>query len=175
MEYAKGAARLLAMIGLTAGGATAAQAGMESANADARILGLLSVSAGDVLSFGSFSEAAGSGIIDMAPNGTTNCVGFQWCGGSPQPGTFDVSGEPNHSVHISMPGNFFLHSGGNSVEIGNVVFSGSGVTVQSYFHSNAVLDASGALEFRITGSLWAQPGTPAGSYSGTYTVTVDYQ
>lgn len=156
-------------------GASAAQAGIESGNADARILGPLSIAVGDTFSFGSFTETASSGIIDMATDGSTNCIGFGYCGGSPQPGTFDVTGEPNHSVHISAPGNIFLYSGGNSVEIGNVVFTGAGVTIQSYFHSNAVLDSGGALAFKITGSLWAQPGTPAGNYSGSYTVNVDYQ
>lgn len=143
----------------------------------AKILTPLTITPVDELDFGKFApDGSGNTIVDMDQTGAVTCMGASLCGAdSPKAGSFNVSGTPNQAVHLSSPGNFFLYNGSNTVEIGNGILSGAGVTVQSYFSSNAVLNSSGALTFKYTGSLWMTAGTPQGDYSGNYTVVVNYQ
>ncbi len=142
----------------------------------AKMIKQLTITAIDEMSFGRFApDGSGNTIVDMAMDGSTSCMGASVCSSAGTPGTFSVTGSPNQIVHISMAGNFFLYNGTDSVEVGNIVFSGTNVAVLSYFQSNGLLDSAGALDFKITGSLWMTAGTPDGDFSGSYTVNVDYQ
>lgn len=163
-------------IGLTAIAAPA-HAENSSAAGKAKVLAPVTVTAQDELSFGTFVTDGSGGIIDLDTDGNrASCMGFSACTGTTSAATFQATGTVGQTIHISSPGNFFLTgSNGGTVEIGNVQFNGVGVNVISYFHSNAVVPPSGNLTFRMTGSLWANPGTDNGDYAGTFTVNVDYQ
>jgi hypothetical protein len=142
-----------------------------------KVVSPISITPTTALDFGKFaSDGSGNTIVDMDTAGAVTCMGASLCGAnSPTPGTFDIVGTPNQLVDLSSPGNFFLYDGANSVEIGNVVLSGSNVNILSYFHSNGTLDGAGAMTFKVTGSLWMTAGTPAGDFAGTYSVVVNYQ
>jgi Domain of unknown function (DUF4402) len=172
--------RTMVAAALMAGAATLAmpaQAANGSAAGKAKILQPVTVTATGDLNFGTFVTDGSGGIIDLDTSGNlAACMGFSVCSGTTSAGTFRATGTVGQTLHISSPGNFFLTgSNGGTVEIGNVQFNGVGVAVQSYFHSNAMVPANGIVDFRITGSLWANPGTLDGDYAGTFSVNVDYQ
>lgn len=162
---------------LAMGMAMPAHAANSSAASKAKILAPVTVAATGELDFGTFVTDGSGGIIDMDQNGNrTSCMGFSICSGATSAATFQATGTVGQTLVITSPGNFFLvGSNGGTVEIGNVIFSGPDVTVVSYFNSTAVVPASGSLNFNMTGSLWAQPGTDNGEYSGSFTVNVNYQ
>lgn len=157
--------------------AAPAHAADSSAAGKAKVLAPVTVAATGEMSFGTFVTDGSGGIIDLDTDGNrASCMGFSACTGATSAATFQATGTVGQTLHISSPGNFFLTgSNGGTVEIGNVQFNGAGVNVQSYFHSNAVVGATGLVDFRMTGSLWANPGTINGDYVGTFTVNVDYQ
>ncbi|MBK8631125.1 MAG: DUF4402 domain-containing protein [Sphingomonadales bacterium] len=169
--------RALATAVALVGASGAAHAATGTGNSTSKVLAPITITPVDALNFGKFaSDNSGNTIVDMDQSGAVTCMGASLCGANaPTTGSFDVSGTPNQVVHISSPSNFFLYNGANSVEIGNIVFSGSNVSILSYFHSNGQFDGSGALHFKVSGSLWMTSGTPAGDYSGNYSVVVNYQ
>jgi hypothetical protein len=154
-----------------------AMAASGTGTSTSKVVSPIAVTQATGLNFGKFaSDGSGNTIVDMDTAGAVTCMGASLCGAnSPTPGTFDIVGTPGQLVDLSMPGNFFLYDGTNSVEIGNIVLSGNSVNILSYFHSNGTLNGSGALTFKVTGSLWMTAGTPAGDFSGSYTVNVNYQ
>jgi hypothetical protein len=168
---------LMFAVAMAASGSfSAAHAAQGNGASTAKVLKQITVTAGTDLSFGTFaSDGSGNTHVDMDTSGSVTCLGASVCGlGAPSRGMFSVTGTSNQAIDISGAGNFFLYNGANSVEIGNIVYTGSGVTSVSYFHSTGVLDGSGNLTFGVSGSLWKTLSTPAGDYSGTYTVTINY-
>jgi len=142
-----------------------------------KVVSPISITPTTALDFGKFaSDGSGNTHVDMDTAGAVTCQGASLCGAnSPTPGTFSIVGTPGQLVDLSSPGNFFLSDGTNTVEVGNIVLSGSSVNILGYFHSNGTLDNFGALSFNVTGSLWMTAGTPAGDFAGTYSVVVNYQ
>ncbi len=158
------------------GSCNAAYAAQGTGASTAKVLKPMTITAGTDLSFGTFAtDGVGNTHVDMDTSGNVTCLGASVCGlGAPSRGMFTVAGTANQAIDISGGGNFFLYSGSNSVEVGNIVYTGVGVTAVSYFHSTGVLDGSGNLTFGVSGSLWKTLSAPDGDYSGTYTVTINY-
>lgn len=168
--------RMISVAAALAALPTAAFAASGTGTTTSKVVSPIAITPGTPLSFGKFaSDGSGNTHVDMDQYGTVTCQGASLCGAdSPTPGTFDIAGTANQVVSITRPGNFFLYDGANSVEVGNIILSGSGVTVVSYGASTGLINSSGALTFQVTGSLWMTAGTPQGDFAGTYTVVVNY-
>lgn len=147
-----------------------------TADAEAEVLQPIGVVAVDEWNFGEFVMTPGeTASIEFQPNGSIICSRTQYCGGTQQPGTFLASGSANATFQISSPGNFNLSDGaGNLMEVINVQFVGTDVTVQSYFNSTSFFDTSGERPFTIVGVLTVPADSPAGLYEGQYDVSVEY-
>ena len=156
---------------------TPANAASVNGGSSVGVIDPMTLTALDTLNFGtSASDGSGALHVDMATDGSGTCQGASLCGANnPHAATFTITGQPNQAVQISTTGNFTVANGTDQATVGNLVFSGNNESVVSYFVSNGVLDNSGSLGFRMTGSLWLPAGAPSAAYSGAFTVNVDYQ
>ena len=92
---------------------------------------------------------------------------------SPTLGIWDIAGVPNALVSVTLPadGTISIDDGaGNSMAVDTFgIRSGAGGSL------NLNLNSSGAYRFSITATLSVGANQPAGAYSGTYPITVNYQ
>jgi len=121
------------------------------------------------LSFGSF-VAGNSGSVTVSTTGNRNAVGGvvlipSSLGTAAQ---FTVSGEPNMTYTIQLPGNDFVSLTGPGIDmfVNNFTSTPSGVGGQ--------LGAGGSQALSVGGTLNVGSDQAPGSYSGTFSVTVNY-
>ena len=121
------------------------------------------------LSFGSF-VAGNGGSVTVSTNGNRNADGGVVLIRSSQ-GTaaqFTVSGDPNATYTIQLPGDDFVSLAGPGTDmfINNFISTPSGVKGQ--------LGAGGSQALSVGGALNVGSNQAPGSYSGTFSVTVSY-
>ncbi|EBA01797.1 DUF4402 domain-containing protein [Marinobacter sp. ELB17] len=121
------------------------------------------------LSFGSF-VAGNSGSVTVSTNGNRNAGGGVVLIPSSQ-GTaaqFTVSGDPNATYTIQLPGNDIvsLTGPGTDMFVNNFTSTPSGAGGQ--------LEAGGSQALSVGGTLNVGSDQAPGSYSGNFSVTVDY-
>lgn len=121
------------------------------------------------LSFGSF-VAGNGGSVAVSTSGARNASGDVYLIPSSE-GTaaqFTVSGDPDATYTIQLPGNNFvkLTGPGADMVINDVVSSPSGAGGQ--------LGGSGSQTLSVGGELSVGSGQTPGNYSGSLTVTVNY-
>lgn len=146
------------------GGAFAASA---TGNAAADIAQPIAVTEAQQLNFGRVVPSGTSGTVTIATDGSRSISGgVSTLGGTVQAGTFDVTGEGSAEYSVSLPASISLSDG-----------SGNSMTVDS-FNDNAGSPPSlsgGSDSFSVGAALSVGANQTPGSYSGTYTVTVNYQ
>ncbi len=128
------------------------------------------------LSFGNFAAGAGGTItVDGATfNGNTATVtgGVVAAGGSPNTGYFQFSGGiPSTAYTIVLPASATLTNGGNTLTMDTFVArdqAGFDPTI-----AGATLGGSGNIDFTVGATLNVAAAAPAGTYSGTYNVTLN--
>lgn len=158
------AATAAATFGFT-GSAFAASA---SATASATIVQAITLSNTAALNFGSIapSTAGGNVVVGTADTRTT-CAGGNFCSGTVTSASFTVAGAPSYNYSITLPATAASLTG-----------PGTAMSVGSFAHSagaTPALNASGSASFKVGGTLAVGGGQTAGSYSGTFSVSVDYQ
>ena len=142
-----------------------------NANASAKIYKPLTIANASNLDFGTIvtsNSAFTNETITVTTAGTVTCgsgAGFVTCSGAPTAAKFHLTGSNNAAVTVSSPA-FTL--GGPSTLI--VTPSSTSQTVN--------LGANGSvagIDVPLGASIVLSNTTPAGVYSGTWTVTADYQ
>ncbi len=118
---------------------------------------------GAALKFGKFTAGAGGAVV-VSPAGSASVTGdvALVLGSSSAADSFLVEGDPNRGFAILTAA-------------GNVSFAGVSLaftTLPSAATGN--LDAAGAASFTIGGTLSVPANAAPGSYTGTYSVTVNY-
>jgi len=92
---------------------------------------------------------------------------------NPTLGIWDILGVPGALVSVTLPadGTITIDDGtGNSMPVeGFGIRSGAGASL------NLTLGGSGSYRFSVTATLNVGANQPAGAYSGTYPITVNYQ
>lgn len=121
------------------------------------------------LSFGSFVAGSG-GSVAISTSGARSASGDVYLFPSSE-GTaaqFTVSGDPNATYTIQLPGNDFVKLTGPGADMGinDFVSSPSGTGGQ--------LSATGSQTLSVGGTLSVGSGQTPGDYSGSFTVTVNY-
>ncbi|MEX0604489.1 MAG: DUF4402 domain-containing protein [Marinobacter sp.] len=121
------------------------------------------------LSFGNFVAGTG-GSVTISTSGNRNAGGGVILIPSAQ-GTaaqFTVSGDPDATYTIQLPGNDFVSLTGPGIDmpVNNFTSSPSGVGGQ--------LGAGGSQDMSVGGTLSVGSDQAPGSYSGTFSVTVNY-
>lgn len=133
---------------------------------------MLSVSQTVPLSFGAIEVTGGNSVVRLSSqNGNRTVTSGQ--GGvnliQSKPGAageFLITGNPNASVTVTLPSSATLTGPGAAMTVNNFTRTPSG--------ENTTLNSSGTLTLRVGASLNVNAAQAAGTYNGTYTVTVSY-
>ncbi len=138
--------------------ASVANAATTTGSASATVIGPLSVTQQTAMNFGSFSSSATAGTINSfgAVTGGVTAISL----GSPA--IFNATGNPNSSFFITGSPTATLTNGANSM-IATLTMPAS-----------SAFDNTGARIFNVTGVLAVAANQVAGTYTGTYTVNVNY-
>lgn len=161
----------LAIVGAVAAAsfASSAQAATSATGtATAEVLSTLTVTNTADLRFGQIAANTGGSVIvnaDLSVSSSGDLIST----GTRAPATFDVTGAPNAVVIVSLPTAAvdLTRSGGTET----MSLSGFNTDPNGAFQ----LDTSGAGSFAVGGTLTVNSGQVAGTYSGTFSVSVEYQ
>ena len=127
-----------------------------------------SVSTLSNLSFGSFVAGSG-GTLAIGPTGVRSATGSVVAVGQASTygaASFRVSGTANASYTITLPANgtVVLSDGTHTMALNNFVSS----------PPNGLLSGGGSQLIQVGATLTVGSGQPAGNYTGTFNVTVNY-
>ena len=144
-----------------------AYAAVATATATANITSTITVSTINGLFFGDISSGAVAGTLILSPGGIRTTTGGVTVNTAVagSPATFDVQGTPNATYSISLPAAVVMTDGTSTMVIDN--FTSSPVTT-------GVIGASGQQTLFVGGTLNVSSNQPFGSYTGSLSVTVDY-
>lgn len=156
------------VIAIAAMGAFApAYAATGTGNASVEILQAITVTENTALNFGQVTPSASAGTVAVDEASARNCSGGATCvgTGTAAAGAFSITGTSGANVQISLPASASLTGPGTAMT----------ATLSSTSTSGAVTLTGGSANFNVAGSLAIGANQVAGSYAGTYTVTVNYQ
>lgn len=165
-----GASSLLVM----AGWSVNALAGTATGSGTATIIAPVSVLAdAQQLNFGTISSDSNGGSVLVSPDGATvTHTGVADGGGTPQGGSFTVTGVAGATISVSTPASFDLiavgFSGGVDMPVNSIVTAVNGVV-----GATGVL--AGGDKVTVGGTLTVGNDQAADTYVGSYTLTVNYQ
>ena len=146
-----------------------ARAADVTGTATAEVLAPLAISQTTQMNFGDVAgDSASATTVVLTTAGATSSVDGAYTGGSPAAGAFAVTGGASLAYSITLPAD------------GTVVLTGPGVDmdVDGFNHDaggSPALDGTGNDSFNVGATLSLGAGQVAGTYNGSYTVTVDYQ
>ena len=148
-----------------------------SGDIEAVILDAISLTPGDDLQFGTIVTGAAPSEVTIAPvtgTRTLDSGDAVLSGGTVGDGTFDLNGTATYPVTIDVPASDTVTSGANSMNVIDFAWSynGGAVTVGD---GTATLAAAGPHVLSIGATLQLVGSQPAGTYTGSYDVTVNYQ
>lgn len=141
-----------------------------AADADADIEAIVGVAlsitnTGD-LDFGTFFPGTG-GTVVIATDGTLSTTGdVLSLLDDYSAASFDISGVADAEFSITLPANAELTSGANTMTVSNFV---------SDPDASGTLNAGGTSDLSVGATLTVADSQAAGTYSGTFNVTVNYQ
>jgi len=144
---------------------TGANAATVSATAEVDILAPVTLSQTAPLDFGVVAAAAAAGTVQLPNNSDTRiCSVGLACVGLANRGAFSVTGANTYTVVVTVDASTTLTGGG-----------GAPMTL-NLDPSVSTLVATGAAQtFHVGGTLTVGAGQGAGTYTGTYNVSADYQ
>ena len=148
---------------------TAASAASINATADARVIAALILNQTNGINFGDVVAGTAVSTIQIDTNGipTVTSGDAQLAGGTVLAGAYTLSGQISKSYSISLPTlPVTITSGGNTM------------TVTAFNHNAGgapALDGAGAGGFNVGATLNMSAGQPAGDYTGTWPLIVNYQ
>ncbi len=163
----------MALAGLAGLGALAldsepASAASDTGTANATIIAPITISANLTLEFGQIVTGASPSVVRISTADARSLVSGDatLAGGTFRAATFNITGEPSTTYAITLPaGAATLTSGANTMTVDTWV-SSVGAT--------STLSGGGTDSFTIGADLNVGGSQATGSYTGTYTVTVDY-
>ncbi len=133
--------------------------------ANVKIFAPISISAGGDMDFGTMVPTGTAGTVTVTPAGARSSVDVDLFGGFPAAASFDVTGEKDSNYSITFPSSATLTSGGNTMTIDTFI-DDAGASPQ--------LSGSGSDTFNVGATLNVGATQASGTYSGTFSVTVNY-
>ncbi len=130
-----------------------------------RIAAPISISAGASMDFGTMTPTGTAGTVTVTPAGVRTSVNVDLFGGTPAAASFSVTGEPGQAYFITLPSSATLSSGGDTMTID---------TFTDDAGASPVLGIGGSDTFNVGATLNVGATQAAGTYSGTFSVTVNY-
>ncbi len=136
----------------------------DSANVAITLLAPISISSSGDMDFGTMVPTGTAGTVTVTPAGARSSVDVDLLGGSPAAASFDVTGEGNANYSITLPSSATLTSGGNTM------------TVDTFNHDAGASPTlvGGSDTFNVGATLHVGATQVSGTYSGTFSVTVNY-
>ncbi|MCB1782814.1 MAG: DUF4402 domain-containing protein [Alphaproteobacteria bacterium] len=160
----------LGLLGIAAAsmsvGAQAAHAASQTGNASAVIQNPIVITEDTAMDFATIIADQAGDTVTLTAAGSISASGSSTFSGSPAAGAFSVTGTPSAAVTLSFSTGDTLTGPGTAMPLGNFTNDAGG---------SPAFDGSGNLAFNVGADLTVNATQTAGSYSGTYTVTVDYQ
>jgi len=144
------------------------QAYADSANfgASANILEALQLVKNTDLSFATIvPDSASSGTVTVSPAGARTCPAPLTCSGVVSAADFSISGASGATYTLGLPSSADISDGTNTMLVDNFTSSLGGPT-------GTLTGGAGAFQLGATLNVGAAQAT--GTYTGTFTVTVDY-
>ena len=158
---------LAATVAALGGFSTQVLAASTTGNAQATIVTPIAIAETQGMNFGSIGPdtAASTVVLDTA-GGVTSGTAQLVPGSGAAAGIFAVTGEATYTYAITLPASATLTSGANTMTVDTwSTTTGSGT---------ATLDGTGNDTVNVGATLHVGGGQAAGTYTGTYTITVDY-
>jgi len=145
-------------------GTSAVKADSVTATANAAIATALVLTEGTQMSFGKVAAGASAGsVLLAAAGGTTDTNVTRLSGVTAAAGAFTLAGENSATYAVTLPASTSLTGPGTAMTVNAFTDNASGS-----------LDGSGAGAFNIGATLAVGASQAAGTYSGSYSVTVNY-
>jgi hypothetical protein len=143
---------------------TAATAATVTADAQATVIQPLVVTqTNGGMNFGDLSVGTVGGTLILTPGGgLTASADVDTAGGTVQAGNYNVAGEAGKVYTISFDASATLNSAGNTMTVDT-------------FTDDAPASPTVPSSFNVGGTLNVDPSQAAGTYTGSYTITVNYQ
>ena len=116
------------------------------------------------LKFGTFATSTSGNVVISTSGNRSSSGGVLLLGGTYQSASFNVTGTANCSYSISLPSSTSMSNGSQSMTINSFTKN----------PSNGSLNSSGYQNLDVGATLQASSGQQEGSYSGSFTVTVNY-
>ncbi len=142
--------------------ATGAQAATATATAKAQILRQITVTKTADLDFGTIVTGAAASTVVISPAGARTCGAGLVCTNAATAAAFGIVGTTGSVVTLAAAGPVSLVSGGNNMSA-------------TLLTSAATRTLTGTDSFTVGGTLSVGANQADGAYTGTFTVTVDYQ
>lgn len=161
-------------VGITRAVGGSGGAGSSNGTVTATVFRPISITKTADLAFGKvIRPTSGSGTVSLSTSGVLSVTGTgagALASPAPTTGKFSVSGEGGQSVTVTIPSSFTMTSGANSLSVTTLSAGGGLQTL-----TNALGGAgSNPTAIVVGGSFPISSTTPPGAYSGTYSVTVQY-
>ena len=156
---------LISTIGMAS---VANAAASDTATAEAEILEALTLTSdGSSLDFGQIAvNGAGTVVVDPVSGAVTTCTANLVCAGTSSFAHFDVTGSADAVVYVTVPSSALTIT-----EVG-----GDTMTVSNFTSDTPTATLSGGSSyFDIGGQLNVSATQVAGTYTGTFSVSVEYQ
>jgi hypothetical protein len=153
---------LAALIAAACTFSTASMAATATGTANATVLTPIAIAATTALNFGTFAgNTAGTVVVSTA--GARSATGgvVLATGGTVSAGAFTVTGTGSATFAVTYPGSFKVTSGSDTMAV-QVAGAATGTL------------SSGTVSLPVGGTLTVGAAQAAGNYTGTYTMTVEY-
>jgi hypothetical protein len=143
------------------------QAATVNATVNAKFLKTLTLTSKQGFDFGTvLLPSSGSAVtLSVSRTGVLTCPPPLACSGTPKQAIFNVAGSNQQTVRIIAPAITLTNGTG-----GSLIFTPDVTASLTLTNSG-----SPGTDFGMGGSVSVSPTTPDGSYSGTITITADYQ
>ena len=155
----------VAVAGLVAGVAATVQAAATTGNATATIIIPIAIANTTDLAFGSVVSSGSADTVIVSPAGARTCGGTLTCTNTVTAGAFDVTGGTGETYTISLPASATVTSGGDTMTVDTFVSTPTPTGTLT----------GGAETLLVGATLQVSASQANGSYTGTYSVTVNYQ
>ncbi len=130
-----------------------------------KIFAPISISAVGDMDFGTMLTTGTAGTVTVTPAGARSSVNVTLFGGFPAAASFDVTGRVGQAYSITLPSSATLTSGANTMTVDTYTDDTGG---------SPQLDGTGSDTFNVGATLHVGATQASGTYSGTFSVTVNY-
>lgn len=142
-----------------------AEAADATGNATAIIRAAITLVEDTAMDFATITPDPTGDTVSLTAAGAISAAGSSDLSGTPAAGGFTATGSASEAVTISFSSGDTLTGPGTAMALGNFSHDAGGTPA---------FDGSGDLNFDVGADLTVNAAQAAGTYNGTYTVTVDY-